>query len=85
MIGACSARRSTSLIPKIAVADVAPPRAFRIVPARDSCTAAIGGRFRTRPRKFTLLASNVVETLMDALSSTMIVQPERMRGCRRIT
>jgi superfamily I DNA/RNA helicase len=30
-------------------------------------------------------ASNVVETLMDALSSTMIVQPERMRGCRRIT
>jgi hypothetical protein len=39
MIGVCSPDRSASLIPKIAVANVAPPRAFRVVPVFDSCTA----------------------------------------------
>jgi len=35
MIGVCSPDRSASLIPKIAVANVAPPRAFRVVPIPD--------------------------------------------------
>src|SRR5262249_566050 len=47
------------------------------------------GRFRCRAHQFTItssgIASNLGETPIDALSSTINMRPERRRACRRIT